>query len=118
MSETIFLTIPGVPVPKGRPRFGRGRTYTPAKTAAYEELVRLTAVDSRNRQDWRKLTGPVKCTLRFYGANPTADIDNLVKAVFDGLNGVAWEDDRQVSELVASRIETGKPETLVEIARA
>ena len=27
------------------------------------------------------------------------DVDNLLKTVLDGLNGVAWEDDSQVTEL-------------------
>lgn len=111
----IFLTIPGVPVPKGRPRFGRGRTYTPRKTLDYENLVKFVAIDSRNRHGWKRLSGPVKCTLRFYGASPKADLDNLVKCILDGLNGLAFDDDRQVAELVASRIGSGKPETLVEI---
>ena len=27
------------------------------------------------------------------------DVDNYAKSILDGLNGVAWEDDRQVVEL-------------------
>lgn len=40
--EVVF-TIPGEPCGKGRPRFVRqtGRTYTPEKTARYENLVSL-----------------------------------------------------------------------------
>jgi Holliday junction resolvase RusA-like endonuclease len=30
---------------------------------------------------------------RFYGANPRADLDNLVKAILDALNGLAFADD-------------------------
>lgn len=30
-----------------------------------------------------------------------ADLDNLLKVVFDGLNGVAWDDDSQVVKLHA-----------------
>lgn len=30
-----------------------------------------------------------------------ADIDNLIKTVLDGLNGVAWEDDTQVVKVEA-----------------
>ena len=38
----IQFTVPGVPVGKGRPRFTRGgHAYTPEKTAAFEEKVRL-----------------------------------------------------------------------------
>mgnify|MGYP003274584575 FL=1 len=38
----IKFTVPGIPVGKGRPRFTRGgHAYTPEKTAAFEEKVRL-----------------------------------------------------------------------------
>jgi len=30
-----------------------------------------------------------------------SDIDNLIKTVLDGLNGVAWEDDTQVVKVEA-----------------
>ena len=33
----------------------------------------------------------------------TPDIDNLLKTVLDGLNGVAFRDDAQVCEVVASK---------------
>ena len=38
---SIQFTVPGVPVGKGRPRVTRYGTYTPEKTRAYEEKVRL-----------------------------------------------------------------------------
>ena len=34
---------------------------------------------------------------RFFGAWPTADLDNLVKAVLDALNGLAFVDDKQLT---------------------
>lgn len=40
---------------------------------------------------------PAECSVRPVGIR--GDIDNYVKSIFDGLNGVAWDDDRQV-ELV------------------
>jgi Holliday junction resolvase RusA-like endonuclease len=33
----------------------------------------------------------------------TPDLDNLVKAVVDGLNGIAFHDDRQIVQLVARK---------------
>jgi len=38
--------------------------------------------------------GPFACSARFYGAHGSADLDNLVKAVLDALNGLAFADDR------------------------
>lgn len=39
----IEFTVDGEPVGKGRPRFTRsGHTYTPEKTADYEQLVKLS----------------------------------------------------------------------------
>lgn len=92
--------VPGHPVPKGRPRLGRGgHVYTPEATRAWEELVatywRLQAGDTT-------FDGKVAVTLtfRFHGGTK-GDIDNLQKAILDGLNGVAWRDDRQVWQLTA-----------------
>jgi crossover junction endodeoxyribonuclease RusA len=31
------------------------------------------------------------------------DVDNYLKTVMDGLNGVAWEDDKQVHAVVAEK---------------
>ena len=42
----VDFTIEGPPVGKARPRVTRTVTYTPAKTARYEDLVRYTAINS------------------------------------------------------------------------
>jgi Holliday junction resolvase RusA-like endonuclease len=45
------------------------------------------------------------------------DIDNLVKAVQDALNGIAYVDDAQIVSLVAVKaVSPGDPRTEVEIA--
>lgn len=42
----VNFTIEGQPVGKARPRVTRTVTYTPAKTARYEDQVRYTAINS------------------------------------------------------------------------
>ena len=42
MPEALIV-IPGQPKSKGRPRFARGRVFTPATTLQYERLVAAAA---------------------------------------------------------------------------
>ena len=109
----IKFTVPGVPVGKGRPRFTRtGHTYTPEKTAAYEEKVRLCG----KTQSGQGFAGgiPLKASLMAYFPIPKSvskkkasamegkfhtkkcDADNLCKSIFDALNGCAYPDDSAV----------------------
>ena len=91
------------PVPKGRPRFGNGRTYTPARTVAYETAVNLAcrnAMHGRAPHD-----GDVALVALFEQRDAKAsDVDNLAKALLDGIEGVAFTNDRQVMEIRARRV--------------
>ena len=108
------FTVPGTPKGKGRPRFGRGRAYTPKTTVEYERLVRLCAEDQLG--DIKPLSGPVylsvtatfpipvswpkakkelaQAGLLWHTARP--DGDNILKIVCDALNEMMWLDDSQV----------------------
>lgn len=117
--DSYAFTIPGKPRGKGRPRFGKGRTYTDAKTLAYERMVKTSAATAIGSLG--PFSGPVAAFLTFRLCPPvsaskgrrarllaghepikaTFDLDNLIKAVLDGLNGVAFVDDRQVVSLAA-----------------
>ena len=125
------ITIPGKPRGKGRPRFSRatGRTYTDDATAVYENLVKtiwMTVVGKR-------LDGELAVSIEAHYSIPTSkpkkmqaamrdgsvrpttkpDIDNVIKAVLDGLNGVAYADDAQVVELSASKCYSDDPRVVV-----
>lgn len=95
--------IPGKPVPKARHqvRFWHGgvMTYTPAKTREFEKKVRVYAIKQRIRKQEGSLA-----TVVVFRTNGTGDLDNLLKSLLDGLNGLAWEDDRQVVGLVAVKL--------------
>ena len=119
--RVISFVVTGDPVGKGRPRLGRNHTYTPPKTAKYEDYVRL----SYNLQvsDKRPLEGNINANivayfkpaksasktekmLMYYGKRrPTKkpDIDNITKIIFDALNKVAYTDDSQIVFLQASK---------------
>jgi len=93
------ITVNGNPIPKGRPRVYRGHAVTPEATRDYEALVRSAAAICWQGEP---TTEPVRVELLFWRSNKIrCDIDNLTKAVLDALNGVVWEDDEQIIQLVA-----------------
>ena len=108
----VTFEIPGKPFAKQRPRFSRksGQAYTPKATESYESLVRAKALPLFPKP----LIGPViveiiaifepaaswskkrraEAMCRPHTQRP--DRDNIEKAILDGLNRVAFEDDAQV----------------------
>lgn len=133
--DYLYIEIPGEPVGKGRPRFNSKthRTYTPGRTAAYENLIRLAftekypgwtpveeAVEVRIRAEFpelkswsRKQKLIAKIVTVWKTSSP--DVDNLTKAAFDGLNKVAWKDDAQVVKLTASKYYSEHPRLVITI---
>ena len=94
----VSFTIPGRPVPKQRPRMGpNGHVYTPKNCREYEKKVAATAYTVFRRP----YAGPVALEVNFFLTSRPGDLDNYVKAVSDGLNRIAYQDDRQVVELKA-----------------
>ena len=113
----VHFTVPGEPVGKGRPRFSRQGSfvmaYTPGKTVSYENLIkveyerqsglsfgereiglRVTAYfsipKSVSKAKWQRMKdGEIRPAKK-------PDIDNVCKVVADALNGVAYNDDRQI----------------------
>lgn len=92
------VEIEGRAYSKARPRVTGGHAYTPAATRAWEERVAWEFVQVHGRPC---LPGPVAVRIEFN--QRSGDLDNLAKAVLDGLNGVAWIDDSQVCHLTVSR---------------
>jgi Holliday junction resolvase RusA-like endonuclease len=136
----IRFTVPGQPQGKGRAKIvkigGFSRMATPAKTVAYEGLVAHAAqqamaglpllegplcvglnLDCQVPASWsgRKQREALAGAIR-----PTSkpDIDNVVKAIFDGLNGVAWRDDVQVVYLIVTKRYAAVPCVRVEVSQA
>lgn len=124
--NSLTFTIPGAPHGKGRPRatrFGKGiRLYTDAKTASYEGLIAYAAQQAL--QGRAPLAGPLVVTVLVRLAPPVStsrkmaaamlageicptkkpDLDNIIKSVLDGLNGVAFGDDAQVCWINAGKV--------------
>ncbi|MBT1171717.1 RusA family crossover junction endodeoxyribonuclease [Bifidobacterium sp. SO4] len=91
------LLLPGDPVPKGRPRVYRGHAVTPKRTVQAEN--RLEAEFRRKYPQTAPYQCPVRLDAEFWMSHKgRPDLDNLLKLVLDGLNGVAYLDDKQVVE--------------------
>ncbi len=120
-------------VSKERPRVGAaGHIYTPPRTQKFEKYL-AQAAGTLNRQPY---TCPVKVTVCVTDPIPKSykgikrqaallnlispqvgDLDNKVKAITDGLNGVAYIDDKQINSLRAERIYGSEHSIYVEIKR-
>lgn len=116
MTEHIRFFVPGVPVPKQSFRYsGRGGGYTDPRVTAWQEQVGYAA-----RQNIiEPITGNVSLTLKFYlRDNHRVDADNLSKAVCDALNGIAYKDDRQITDLrITKAIYRNNPGVWIELSQ-
>lgn len=103
-------------MPKGRPRFGNGRCYTPATTRAAEDAVAWLARAAGILLDPdHELAVELLFAVR---DRRRMDVDNLAKLVLDALNGIAWRDDTQIAALTIRRVlDKEKPGTTVMIRR-
>lgn len=117
----VEFTIPGQPVPKGRPKFARRGAnvvaYTPAKTVSYENLVKMAAtVAMAGRTPTAKpvhlaVTLTLQIPASWSGkrralavagvirSTKKPDLDNMAKILSDGCNGILWVDDAQVVQI-------------------
>jgi Holliday junction resolvase RusA-like endonuclease len=128
----VKFEVLGVPVGKGRPKFstvnGHAVAYTPAKTANYETLVRLSYQQQIGAFMFDK-DKPLRAIIRAFFPIPKSaskkkreqmeagkirhtkkcDADNIAKACLDALNGIAFYDDSQVCELSISKFYGNTP---------
>lgn len=130
MSAAIYFVVPGQPVGKGRPRASsRGgfvRMYTDAKTLSYEQLIAKQATYAMGHLEvlatpismrivalynipvsWSKRKQQLALNGELIPGKP--DLDNVAKAVLDALNGVVYQDDKQVIRLVIEKSYSFEP---------
>lgn len=98
------------PITKGRPRFSKGRTYTPKSTVDAERAI-------AEEYDGPFFDGPVSISCVFSKKRTVitirsldeelsslrGDTTNYLKLVEDALQGVAFDDDRQVQRVVGKK---------------
>ena len=127
----VKFTVEGVPVGKGRPKFARRgnfvQAYTPTKTKAYEQQVADAARTAMGAK--LRTMEPVQVNLDMFLPIPASwsktkrelaqkgvvypttkpDIDNVAKAVFDAMNGIVFQDDKQIVKQLVTKHYSDNP---------
>ena len=120
MTFQVIYSVEGDPVGKQRPRFSRGRTYTPKKTVDYETIIASKASQAMGSSE--PLQTPVAIFIWISHAIPASyskkrkeaclngldwpkkpDLDNVAKVFLDAMNGIVYKDDVQVVKLRVSK---------------
>ena len=126
------------PVEQARPRaarMGRGiRLYDPKKVSVYKKQL---AMMCKFQYKQAPLTGPLMVELNFFrhiqssiskkerelrmsgSHRPVVkpDTDNYIKSTLDGLNGLLWEDDNQIVDLIAHKYYSDNPRVEIEVTQ-
>lgn len=129
----MIIKLPFEPVAQARPRLTtRGRyphAYDPPKSKAYKQQVKRFAKQQMHGKPPSER--PLVVVANFYRKIPKGfsnkkrqeaeaklilpqtkpDIDNYLKGLLDGLNGVVWKDDNQIVALVACKFYSDEPRT-------
>jgi crossover junction endodeoxyribonuclease RusA len=126
MTETpapfLVLDVSGLPVPQGSMKtwMHKGKPIVTSASKGLKEWRNLVALQAslsmQGRAPIPKRTHAVEITLAFHMPRPGSgvpksqkaprsrpDLDKLVRAVFDALTGVAFQDDSQATQLRASK---------------
>ena len=95
----IMLVLPYPPTVNHMYRRARGHLALTPEALAFRHAVRMIAMV----QGVQPTTGPVAVFLDVYRPRRRGDLDNILKATLDALNGIAYRDDDQVEQITAQR---------------
>ena len=116
----IKILIEGEPIPAARPRFSHGHAYQPKHNREYRERVTNAARSAMGSK--APLTGAIAAVVKLYRKyKPTSrlsgDVDNHLKALFDGCNKVVFVDDAQITKCVVEKFcDKTNPRAEIEIS--
>lgn len=127
----LTFEVLGTPVPQHRPRFSRAgkfvRTYNVKEDTQYREKLYWEAKKALKTPILRGI--PLRVDIDVFRALPSSlapakrdlallgvvrpstrpDVDNYLKQIFDGLNGIVWEDDGQIVTVTAAKWYSDRP---------
>lgn len=129
--DVLTFSMSGTPRAKGRPRTtvrgGFATVYTDAKTKKYEASV--ADLSRKAMREKPPISGAISVSLRFRMPIPKSetkpvkaamaagevphtskpDIDNLQKAILDGMNGIVFVDDSQIVRSFTTKVYSETP---------
>ena len=135
--QKLKFEIPGSPIGQGRPKFstinGHAVAYDPEKSRNYKAYVKLLATQAMKEQGFTMIDGPCCLDILACFEVPKSkskkfrqaalegrerpvkkpDIDNIVKALQDALNGLAYKDDSSIVFLSVAKCYSEVPKVEV-----
>jgi len=124
-----IISIDGNPFGKERPKFYNGHAVTPEKTKAYEKKVKRLWFEEVGHTFHGAVQVGIRALYKIPKSTPKSarrmmlegerrpgikpDIDNIAKVVLDGLNGMAFDDDKQVVSLTMEKVYDDNPQVIV-----
>ena len=131
--NVLSINIPGAPIAKKRPRFARRGKFVTTYNPQESEEGKFVCLMSSQINGHKPIPAgtPIYLQAQFHMPFPASmsakkretaihtkkpDVDNLLKFLKDCANGVLWHDDSQVVWVLAQKLYSNSPCTVVELA--
>ena len=115
----LRIEIEGDPVPSARPRYSIRRVYQPKRNVEYRRKIQAAARVAMKGKE--PMNGELCAVVKLYrkykpAARNFGDVDNHLKAIFDGLNGIVFFDDAQICRCTVEKFtDKENPRAVIEI---
>lgn len=115
----IRIEILGDVIPAARPRYSVRRVYQPKRNVEYRQQIQAAARVAMKGAE--PMSGDLCAVVKLYrkykpAARNFGDVDNHLKAIFDGLNGIVFLDDSQICRCTVEKFtDKENPRAVIEV---
>ncbi len=110
--DCVKFVIPGHPIPAVR--MTQKSKWVNPRAIAYLDYKQTIGMIARTAAKGQRFEN-AKVKIKVYYAGKGGDVDNYIKSVLDGCNGVLWEDDRGVIFVSGEKTRVSKPAERIEV---
>ena len=89
-----------------------GRVYLNKSHLAFKDYVNKAL----SKEDIKISDKKLCLEISFCGCRTNADIDNMLKSLFDSMNGIVYEDDKQIYKIIVTKNSTGSKHTVIVVS--